>query len=115
MVGLTKKKISSLLTEYGVQARDLEGRNRARKSHHILNTMMMVPDPYDYFKKAFKTELEHGIVGGLTNVTDDDIDNTAKIVFAHLKGVEYGKSSKKWKFFPAYYDYLWAVEENGPK
>lgn len=41
--------------------------------------------PIDYFCKALNVELEHGSrFGVLTNVSDNDIDTTTKIVIAHL-------------------------------
>ena len=43
-----------------------------------------------YFAMAMNTELEHGKASSFTNVTDDSAMETAKIVVAHLYGVEKG-------------------------
>lgn len=74
----------------------------------MFKTFITVSDPIEYFRKAMETELEHGTVGPLTDVTGDDPLKTAKIAAAHLKGVEYGK--KEFKEFPDYYDWLWYME-----
>ena len=37
------------------------------------------------FKRGFSDELEHGTADPQTNVTDDDPEMTAKIVWTHLK------------------------------
>lgn len=50
-------------------------------------------------KIALNIELEHGSeISSLTNITKDDLDKTAKIVFAHLME------------FPDYYDRLIDLE-----
>jgi hypothetical protein len=77
--------------------------------------MRSVSDPYAYFIKAFQTELEHGRVNPQTNVTSDDKNKTAKIVAAHLLGVESDENPSAWRPFPAYYDFLWDLEKNGRK
>ncbi len=53
----------------------------------------------DQFRRGMDVELEHGTRDPQTNVTDDDMDMTGKIAWAHLKE------------FPDYYDRLEAMEE----
>jgi hypothetical protein len=77
--------------------------------------MDSIPDGVEYFRKALQTELEHGRVNPVTNVTDDDLSLTAQIVTAHLLGVEHDEDPSKWKFFPSYYDALWYMEKAIPK
>lgn len=47
--------------------------------------------PYDVIVKGYLVELEHGSIGGkITNITNDDLIMTVKIVLAHLReGVGY--------------------------
>jgi len=46
--------------------------------------------PYATLKKGFLVELEHGSVSHITNLTDDDLIKTTKIVLAHLReGIRY--------------------------
>jgi len=114
-----------MMRRFGIKPRLLYGENRARHSIKFLDTMESLSDPYAYFAKAMRTELEHGSVGRVsiravrsvdfledTDVTHDDEYKTAKIVVAHLRGVEHGKRPANWKFSPAYYDWLWYTEEN---
>lgn len=52
------------------------------------------------FKQGLNTELEHGSkLGKITNITNDDLDKTARIVIAHLKED------------PQYYMYLKPLEK----
>lgn len=44
-----------------------------------------VPWDVDQFKRGMLVELEHGLVDPETNVTNDDLEMTAKIAWAHLK------------------------------
>ena len=59
---------------------------------------------FDDFKRGINIELEHGIINPLTNVTNNDIDKTAKIALAHLNeypnyyNIDYG--------LPAFEDFL---------
>ncbi len=52
----------------------------------------------EQFRMGMDVELEHGTHDGATNVTDDDIDTTAKIARAHLNE------------FPDYYTRLAKME-----
>lgn len=46
--------------------------------------------PYKVLRDGIKVEMEHGSIHRLTNVTDDDLVPTMKIVLAHLReGIEY--------------------------
>ena len=46
--------------------------------------------PYKTLKRAMQIELEHGLVDPRTNVTNNDLVATLKIVAAHLReGLEY--------------------------
>lgn len=55
------------------------------------------------FKKGMMVELEHGKKCGLTNITNNDLLMTGKIVLAHLFE------------FPDYYDRLEKMEERAKK
>lgn len=70
-------------------------------------------DPFAYFAKAVVTEREHGIAGASlgTDVVGISDEMAAKIVLAHLFGVEYGKDPRDFKRCPNYYHYLWKFEE----
>lgn len=50
----------------------------------VLNVNMDVV-PFETLKIGLKIELEHGLIDKRTNVTDDNIISTMKIVLAHLK------------------------------
>ncbi len=41
----------------------------------------------DQFRRGLEVELEHGARDPQTNVTNDDLDLTAKIAWAHLKEI----------------------------
>lgn len=41
----------------------------------------------DQFRKGLGVELEHGAIDSETNVTNDNLDVTAKIAWAHLKEI----------------------------
>ena len=41
----------------------------------------------EQFRMGLAVELEHGVVDSDTNVTDDNLDTTAKIAWAHLKEI----------------------------
>lgn len=46
--------------------------------------------PLETLKIGLKVELEHGLIDNKTNITNDDIIMTMKIVLAHLKeGLKY--------------------------
>lgn len=87
--------------------------NRFATSSGFLETMETVPDPIDYLRLAYRTELEHGSTCSSTDVTHNRIVDTFKIVKAHLIGVEYGEPRQKWRPFPGYYDFIWAMEKYG--
>ena len=57
---------------------------------------------FDDFKRGINIELEHGIINPITNVTNNDLEKTAKIALAHLNE------------FPNYYnkEYGLSVFEN---
>ena len=55
----------------------------------------------DQFRRGMDVELEHGLVGEMTNVTDDDALITGKIALAHLNEL------------PDYYDRLEKMEKEG--
>lgn len=42
---------------------------------------------FEQFKTGLETELEHGSINPVTNITDDDIMMTAKIALAHLNEI----------------------------
>lgn len=111
---LSRAKALVLIKRMGLHPSTLTGSARKRHSRFHLKTMDTIPDPVDYFKKALAIELEHGTANMRTNVTDDDLDATAKIVTAHLYGVEHGERPLKWKWFPAYYDSLIYSEKHMP-
>ena len=39
---------------------------------------------FDDFKRGINIELEHGLINPLTNVTNNNLEKTAKIALAHL-------------------------------
>jgi len=51
----------------------------------------------DDFLMGLNTELEHGLVNATTNVTDNDLEKTAKIALAHLNE------------FPDYYNPIYGL------
>jgi hypothetical protein len=51
------------------------------------------------FRIGLEVELEHGIINPVTNVTNNDLMNTGRIVLAHLNE------------FPDYYDRLEKMEK----
>lgn len=105
----------TLMRRVGIRPSTIAGPSRKRHSLRKLQTMDTLSDPVQYFVKALKTELEHGTANASTNITNDDLAATAKIVAAHLFGVERGERPTKWKWFPGYYDYLWEMEKKGPR
>ena len=54
--------------------------------------------PLEEFRRGLSVELEHGLHDPQTNVTNDDVEVTAKIALAHLKE------------FPDYYTRLAKME-----
>ena len=108
-----QSRMESAMKALGVRKTWLRGPNRRITSTKRFDTMTTLSDPVDYFAKAYETELEHGSVNHSTDVTHDDFMKTCKIVAAHIRGVENGKVSRKWRRFPSYYDWLWYMEENG--
>lgn len=42
---------------------------------------------FDQFKMGLVVELEHGAIDPQTNVTNNDMETTAKIAWAHLKEI----------------------------
>jgi hypothetical protein len=104
-----------LMADMGLKRATLSGDNRARHSTRKLQTMQTLFDPVEYFRKAMSIELEHGGVNRLTDVTHDDLRQTAKIVAAHIFGVEHGERPGNWRFFPSYYDELIRMETRAPR
>ena len=74
--------------------------NKLAKEYNI-NTDVIRPKIWKY---ALNVELEHGhMLGDLTNLTNDDVHLTAKIVIAHLME------------FPDYYKRLRSMEKKADK
>ena len=88
----------------------LTGEERKRTSTVYIKTMDSIAEPLDYFWKALNTELEHGNISLISNVTDNHAVSTGQIVLAHLLGVEIDDPNTI--AFPAYYDFLWEMEKN---
>lgn len=57
----------------------------------------------DQFRRGMKVEREHGLVDLETNVTNNDLEMTGKIAWAHLKE------------FPDYYTRLEIMEDEAEK
>ncbi len=96
----------------GIRPSMITGARRMRTSSRPLPSMVNeLADPYEYFAKALRTELEHGSLNRGTDVTRDDPRATARIVAAHLFGVEHDERPLNWRFFPSYYDHLWHMEK----
>ena len=111
----SNSELYRVMRKFKIQPRTLSGNARRRHSTRLYDTFKVVSDPYDYFRKAMKTELEHGRICRRTNVTKDNTLSTAKIVAAHLCGVEYDEPERQFRWFPAYYDMLWHGEKTVPK
>lgn len=109
-----RNTVAALMVELDVDVESISGHKRSTYPARVLDdfdTFDTLFDPVDYFGAAMKIELEHGSAGGNgTNVTRDDALATAKIVAAHLSGVEYGKTREQYLPFPLYYDWLIWVE-----
>lgn len=69
-------------------------------------------DPFVYFMKAVRTEREHGSAGIVigTDIIGKSDKKAAKIVIAHLAGVESDEDQSQWVPFPRYYIELWRIE-----
>lgn len=65
------------------------------QKYHIDHTVV----PFDQWVFGLNIELEHGSRNPLTNITNDDLDMTAKITLAHLME------------FPNYYEKLEKMEQ----
>jgi hypothetical protein len=115
MEKISKTRLISLMKIVGINPNLLSGANRTKHSTRFLSTMRTLADPVEYFRKAMSIELEHGSVNPSTDVTHDDLRQTAKIVAAHIFGVEHGERPGKWLFYPSYYDELIALESRAPK
>lgn len=57
----------------------------------------------EQFRMGLAVELEHGLIDSETNVTDDNLEMTGKIAWAHLKEI------------PDYYTRLEKMEEEAEK
>jgi hypothetical protein len=113
---MSRFEARALMRRFDLRPRALSGEARAARSRRFFETMETLEDPIKYFIAAMKTELEHGSVGRKrrdTDVTGDRTLDTARIVAAHLHGVEHGEAPSKWRDFPSYYDWLWDSEKNG--
>lgn len=111
----TRNQAIRLMNIFKITPQMLSGSYRQNNSKIHFETMKTISDGVEYFRKALRTELEHGKVNLETNVTDDDAFSTAQIVAAHLFGVEHNEKPSNWKFFPSYYDALWWMEKAVPK
>jgi hypothetical protein len=103
---LSNRQATDLLEYFGIDPLTLTGQARLRAHGTILPTMVSESDPLRYFELAMRTELEHGSVNPLTNVTNDDMFATAQIAAAHLLGIEFDDKLQPPKPSPAYYDVL---------
>lgn len=85
-----------------------EARKNSRGRTLYFDTFDTLSDPVVYFAEAMNIEGEHGKAGMSvgTNVTEDSLLDTARIVAAHLRGVERGKSPERFIPFCDYYDWL---------
>jgi hypothetical protein len=63
MASLTDSQLDSLYTYFQIDPADI---------------------PYETMRTGIQVELEHGTVHQLTNITNDDLIMTTKIVLAHL-------------------------------
>jgi hypothetical protein len=106
-----------LLGFSGARKDALSGKNRRHHFSTVMDfdTFDSYADPVAYFGKAMHIELEHGKAASdvNANVTSDDALATAKIVKAHLCGVEFEDymSGEKYVPFSTYYDGLMWLEE----
>ena len=108
----SKETVEACVGQLQVDITTLNGRAREHHSSPRLkfSTTQLQKDALHYFAEAMNTELEHGIAGPSTNITDDDALKTAQIVVAHLNGVEFGRLTAPLPF-PTYYDCLWWMEK----
>lgn len=106
MEELSRAQLLNLMHKVGLRSVYLSGPYRQRFSAKKYSTMRTLSNPIEYFRKAMSIELEHGSINPGTDVTHNSLSKTAKIVAAHIYGVEHGKSPKGWRFFPGYYDML---------
>ncbi|MDP2709016.1 MAG: DUF5661 family protein, partial [bacterium] len=61
------------------------------------------------FKQGLHVELEHGLVDAVTNVTDDNLQMTGKIAWAHLN--EFGDYYTRLKKMEDEADVYWASKK----
>jgi hypothetical protein len=113
MSATDRRTARRLMRKMGVEGTWLRGPVRARSSSQRFPSMKSLSNPADYFARAMETELEHGGINPRTDVTHDGRLCTAKIVAAHLFGVEANEAPDHWRAFPAYYDWLWFMEDHG--
>lgn len=114
MKRLPRSRLLMLMRTVGLTSSMLRGANRSARSSRKFPTMKgKLADPVEYFRKALSIELEHGSINPGTDVTGNDLRDTAKIVAAHIFGVESDERPTKWRLFPAYYDHLMHMEKNG--
>jgi hypothetical protein len=79
-------------------------RLQAKRLGHIFNINFKVID-FDDWVYGLNVELEHGKRRGLTNVTNDNLQDTAKIAIAHL--LEYPDYYKRLKKMERLADKYW--------
>lgn len=103
---ISKSQLLRLMKGVGLSRSILSGETRARHSTRFYATMRTLADPVEYFRKALSIELEHGSVNPGTDVTHNDLKLTARIVAAHIFGVEHDQRPGNWRFYPHYYDGL---------
>lgn len=112
----TRSGLKRLMRSVGLHPSMLTGDHRRATSSRALPTMRgRLSDPIEYFRKALNIELEHGSVNEGTDVTGNDEVATARIVAAHLLGVEHDADPSEWKPFPSYYDHLIYMEKHGQR
>ena len=113
---VSRRRLMSLRRSVGLDATSLVGSNRIGTSTRRFASMCgPLSDPIEYFRKCMSIELEHGTANPRTDVTHDNLHKTAKIVAAHILGVEHGEDPRNWTFFPSYYDWLMHMEKKGPR
>lgn len=115
MKAISRTQALRLMKGVGLTPSLVSGESRARHSTRFFATMRTLADPVDYFRKALSIELEHGAVNSSTDVTHNDLKQTAKIVAAHIFGVEHGERPGSWRFYPHYYDALTALEKRASR
>lgn len=104
---VSREKVVAAMGKLRIDAGAISGEARMNNRGRtlIFDTFSTLSDPVAYFAEACCTEMEHGTAGMSvgTNVTGDSVLDTARIVAAHLRGVERGKSPERFIPFVGYY------------